>query len=301
MLIKVGKFIFPVDFVIMDIQEDTQVTLLLGRPFVEIGVGLIDVKKGELTLRVGEEAMHFNFNTSLKPSRLESTDCKTIETLVPIHPKLMIGCNFQNLINEKEMNFQYLDDLDCEFLHSSFDLKKSVFSMNKNSIETSSSNEEKAKETETSSEGLTLKELHRHLKYAFLELEKEKPVIISAALTEIEEHKLLEIMRKYKKTIAWSIEDLKRISPSICMHKILLEENEKTSIKHQRRLNSVMKEVFKKEELKWMNVGFIYAISDSPRVSLVHVVPKKGGFTMIRNEKNELIPTRTMTGWKVCI
>ena len=63
----------------------------------------------------------------------------------------------------------------------------------------------------------------------------------------------------------------------------------------------VMKEVVRKEVLKWLNVGFIYAISDSPWVSPVHVVPKKGGFAVIRNEKNELIPTITMTGWRVCI
>ena len=85
------------------------------------------------------------------------------------------------------------------------------------------------------------------------------------------------------------------------MHKILLEENARTSIEHQRRLNPVMKEVVGKEVLKWLNAGFIYAISDSPWVSPVHVVPKKGGFTMIKNEKNELIPIRTVTRWRVCI
>ena len=85
------------------------------------------------------------------------------------------------------------------------------------------------------------------------------------------------------------------------MHKNLLEENARISIEHQRRLNLVIKEVIRKEVLKWINVGFIYAISDSPWVSPVHVVPKKGGFTIIRNEKNELIPTRTVTGWRVCI
>ena len=85
------------------------------------------------------------------------------------------------------------------------------------------------------------------------------------------------------------------------MHKILLEDNAKTTIEHQRRLNPVMKEVVKNEVLKWLNAGFIYAILDSPWVSPVHVVPKKGGFTMIRNEKNELIPTRTVTAWRVCI
>ena len=80
------------------------------------------------------------------------------------------------------------------------------------------------------------------------------------------------------------------------MHKILLDDNAKTSIEHQRRLNLVMKEV-----RKWLNAGFIYAISNSSWVSPVHVVPKKGGFTVIRNENNELIPTRTVTGWRVCI
>ena len=62
-----------------------------------------------------------------------------------------------------------------------------------------------------------------------------------------------------------------------------------------------MKEVVRKEVLKWLNAGFIYAISNNPWVSPVHVVPKKGGFTMIKNEKNELIPTRTVTGWRVFI
>ena len=73
------------------------------------------------------------------------------------------------------------------------------------------------------------------------------------------------------------------------MHSILLEENAKTSIEHQRRLNTVMKDIVRKEVLKWLNEGFIYAISYSPWVSPVHVVPKNRGFTMIRNENNELI------------
>ena len=120
-------------------------------------------------------------------------------------------------------------------------------------------------------------------------------------MIENEEQKLLKILRKYKEAIAWSIEYLKGISPSICMHKILLEDNANTSIEHQRRLNLVMKDVVRKEVLKWLNAGFIYAISDSPWVSPVHVVPKKGGFTVIRNERNELILTRTVTRWRVCI
>ena len=146
-----------------------------------------------------------------------------------------------------------------------------------------------------------MKELPSHLKYEFLEPEKRKPVFISVALTESEEQKLLEILRKYKEAISWSIEDLKGIGPSICMHKIFLNDSAKTSIEHQRRLNFVMKEVVEKEVLKWLNAGFIYALSESSWVNSMHVVPKKGGFTVIKNEKNELIPTRIVTGWRVCI
>ena len=139
------------------------------------------------------------------------------------------------------------------------------------------------------------------MKYAFLGAEKAQPVIIATDLIVENEQKLIRILKKYKEAISWSVEDLKGISPSIYMHKILMEENAKASIKHQRRLNPVMKEVVRNEVLKWLNAGFIYAILDNPWVSPVHVVPKMGGFTVIRNEKNEPIPTRTMTRWRVCI
>ena len=218
-----------------------------------------------------------------------------------LNDELNSDCIIQHSINEIEMNFQYLESLDCEVMSSNLFNKETVSSINEKSQDEVSSKKQQAYEQETSAEGLTLKELPSHLKYEVLEPEKRKPVIISAALTEAEKQKLLVIMRKYKEAIAWSIEDLKGISPSICMHKILLEDIAKTSIEHQRRLNPVMKEVVIKEVLKWLNAGFIYVISDSSWVSPVHVVPKKGGFTVIRNEKNELIPTRTVTGWRVCI
>ena len=82
--IKVGKFIFPVDFIVIDIEEDKQVPLLLGRPFLATGVALMDVKKGELTLRVRDEAMHFNLNHSLKQPKLSNVDCEIVETKIPI-------------------------------------------------------------------------------------------------------------------------------------------------------------------------------------------------------------------------
>ena len=93
-LIKVGKIIFPVDFVIIDIEEDKQVPLQLGRPFLATGAALIDVKKGELTLRVGDEAVHFNLNHSLKQLELSNADCEIIETKTPISSEMINNCIF---------------------------------------------------------------------------------------------------------------------------------------------------------------------------------------------------------------
>ena len=107
------------------------------------------------------------------------------------------------------MNFQYLEHLEVEFLNSNFKLKEVVLSVEENSTEKSSNYEKKAIEVNTSSEGLILKELPENLKYAFLQPKKAKPVIVSTGLTELEEQKLLEILRKYNEAIAWSIDDLK--------------------------------------------------------------------------------------------
>ena len=126
-------------------------------------------------------------------------------------------------------------------------------------------------------------------------------VIISSALSQEEEDKLIEILRRHKRALAWPISDIKGISPIICMHKILMEESYKPTMEHQRRLNPTMKEVVRAKVLKLLNVGIIYAISDSSWVSPVQVVPKKGGMMVVRNEKNEVLPTRTVTGWRVCI
>ncbi|KAL5577892.1 hypothetical protein UlMin_019591 [Ulmus minor] len=142
---------------------------------------------------------------------------------------------------------------------------------------------------------LELKELPSHLRYAFLEESSYYPVIINSSLNDLEEEKLLRVLREHRKAIRWTIDDIKGISPSICMHKILMEETYKPLVQPQRRLNPSMQEVVKKEVVKLMDAGIIYPISDSSWVSPVQVVPKKGGMTVVKNDKNELIPTRTVT------
>ena len=159
----------------------------------------------------------------------------------------------------------------------------------------------KVQEAEKSCEGIILKELTKHLKYALLGEKNSQLVIIATDLTLEKEKNVVETLKMYKEAISRSMEDLKWISSSICMHTILMEENGNPSIEHQRRLNLMTKEVARKEVLKWLNVVFIFVILDSPWVSPIHVVPKKSGFIGIINEKNELIPIRTVIWWRMRI
>nr|GEZ72199.1 reverse transcriptase domain-containing protein [Tanacetum cinerariifolium] len=94
---------------------------------------------------------------------------------------------------------------------------------------------------------------------------------------------------------------LEGIDPEFCSHKILLEEDFSPKVQSQRRVNPKIHDVIKKEVEKLLDAGLIYPISDSPWVSPVHCVPKKGGMTVIKNDENELVPTRLVTGWRVCI
>lgn len=148
---------------------------------------------------------------------------------------------------------------------------------------------------------LELKPLPSHLRYAYLGEVSTLPVIILAQLTETQEGQLLKVLRKFKKAIGWTLAYIKGISPSFCMHKILLEDSSKNSIEAQRRLNPIMKEVVKKKIIKWLDAGIIYPISDSSWVSPDQCVPKKGGMTVVENAKNELIPTRVVTCWRICM
>ena len=127
------------------------------------------------------------------------------------------------------------------------------------------------------------KKLPNHLRYAYLREESTLPVIISSSLSNMEEEKLLRILKEHKEAIRWSLVNTKGIRPSMCMHSILLEEDSKPIVDAQRRFNPSMEEVVRKEVLKWSDARVIYHISDSSWVSPIQVVPKKGGTTVIIN------------------
>ncbi|XP_070013385.1 uncharacterized protein [Nicotiana sylvestris] len=111
----------------------------------------------------------------------------------------------------------------------------------------------------------------------------------------------LVVLQRRKKAIGWTLADIRGIIPSFCMQKIILEEDAKLSVEHQRRLNEAMQEDVKKEVIKWIYAGVVYPILDSSLTSSVQCVLKKEGMTMVTQEKNELIPTRTVTRWRVCM
>ncbi|GJR94331.1 reverse transcriptase domain-containing protein [Tanacetum coccineum] len=142
-----------------------------------------------------------------------------------------------------------------------------------------------------------LKDLPPHLEYAFLEDDNKLPVIIAKELSLGEKADLIKVLKSHKRAIAWKLSDIQGINPEFCTHKILMEEDYKPAVQHQRRVNPKIHDVIKNEVEKLLDAGLIYPISDSPWVSPIHCVPKKGGFTVVQNEENELIPTRLVTGW----
>ncbi|CAJ2669753.1 unnamed protein product [Trifolium pratense] len=267
-LVRVAEFVFPADFVILDMEDDAEVEpLLLGRPFLATGRALIDVEMGELMLRTHGEQVMFNVFKAMKHHDDEPQCFKVDE--IEICLRQLESCKVEETPKDFENVYAVVE-------------KESVGEDSKVVVP-------------------ELKELPSHLKYVFLGEDSSQPAIISSELSSLEAEKLVRVLRENKEAMGWSIEDLKGISPGFCMHKIKMEDEYKPVVQPQRRLNPTMKEVVKKEVLKLLKAGMIYPISDSAWVSPVHVVPKKGGMTVVRNEKNELIPTRTVTGWRMCI
>nr|GFB80370.1 reverse transcriptase domain-containing protein [Tanacetum cinerariifolium] len=137
-----------------------------------------------------------------------------------------------------------------------------------------------------------IKELPPHLEYAFLGDNGKWPVIIAKDLSSNEKTTLINVLKTRKKAIAWKLTNIKGIDPEFCSHKILLEEDYSPKVQSQRRVNPKIHDVIKKEVENLLDARLIYPISDSPRVSPIHYVPKKGGMTVIKNDENELVPTR---------
>nr|GEZ03677.1 reverse transcriptase domain-containing protein [Tanacetum cinerariifolium] len=348
---KVGVFQFPADFVVVDFEPDPRVPLILRRCFLKTDRALIDVHKGELTLRIKKEAITYNLDQTVRYSaNYDQMTTNKIDVICEIYSQEVLG--FSDVITSGsptpdddliisttsptltpfgDSDFLLFEEADA-FLGLEDDpdspkinpfyydpegeilLLEAILNSeplpplpNHEQYLPSYKKELKACEAKTvkSSDDeppeVELKDLPPHLEYAFLEGDNTLPIIIAKELGDEEKSALIKVLKSHKRAIAWKLSDIQGINPEFCTHKILMEEDYKPAVQHQRRVNPKIHNVIKKEVKKLLDAGLIYPISDSPWVSPVHCVPKKGGFTMVENEENELIPTRLVTGWRVCI
>ncbi|XP_061369481.1 uncharacterized protein LOC133312326 [Gastrolobium bilobum] len=200
-LVKIDKFIFPADFVILNMEEDAEIPLLLGRPFLATARAMIDVKQGKLMLRMNEETITIDVFESMKhPS--DGGDCFMVDIIQEAVDDTM----------KEESSPLELEQINEE---AEFSDKEPVVEELKR----------KKDDIPLGAPKVELKELPPNMKYAFLGNNKTYPVIISVELSTMEEEKLLKVLKKHKAAIGWSFSDLKGINPSFCTHKILMEDD----------------------------------------------------------------------------
>ncbi|GKE12673.1 reverse transcriptase domain-containing protein [Tanacetum coccineum] len=271
--VRVGKFHFLADFVVVDYVVDPRVPLILGRPFLRMERALIDVYACE---EYSQEVLGFSDDSKKEieaylasdsvPPGIEDAEFDPVGDI----------CLIEEMLNNDPYSPIPPKDLKCEELKT---VKSSV----------------------DEPPELKLKDELSHLEYAFLEGTNKLPVIIAKNLKDEENERLIKVLKSYKQAIAWKLSDIKGIDPQFCTHKILMEDDFKPAVQHQRRVNPKIHEVIKKEVVKLLDARLIYPISDSPWVSLVHCVPKKGGMTVVTNEDNKLIPTRFLGYFQISI
>ncbi|GJW93407.1 reverse transcriptase domain-containing protein [Tanacetum coccineum] len=315
--VKVGTFFFPADFVVVDYVADPRAPLILGRPFLRTARALIDVHGELMTLRHDDQSVTFkvgdtktfSYNIIESVNRVDVIDIACEEYVQEV---LEISKRSDFLMEEIDAFLEH-DDSIPPGVDGIYDSEgDTVYLEELLSVINSDPNlppspvceinvPEKVKSSCEDPPDLELKDLPSHLEYAFLEGDDKLPVIIAKNLKDEDKTALIKVLKSHKHAIAWKISDIKGIDPQFCTHKILMEENAKPVVQHQRRVNPKIHEVIKQEVIKLLDAGLIYPISDSPWVSPVHCVPKKGGITVVKNEENELIPTRLVTGWRVCI
>nr|GEW03761.1 reverse transcriptase domain-containing protein [Tanacetum cinerariifolium] len=269
--VKVGKFHFPTDFVVVDSIVNPRVPLILGRPFLMTERALIDVYGEELTFPCEEyiqEVLGFFDNSKSGNPTLISDPIIALSSpsLTPFEGGDFILEEIEACLTSKSIPLGINDtDLDLE---GDIRLLKELLN-NDPSLSPLPPKELNVEEIKTvrscidEPPELELKELPSHLEYAFLEETDKLPVIISKDLKDEEKS-------------------------------ALLKGDFNPTVQHQRRVNSKIHEVIKKEFIKLLDAGLIYPVFDSPWVSPVHCVPKKSGITVVENEDNELIPTRCM-------
>ena len=211
-LVKVDKFIFLENFIILDMEEDKEIPIILGRPFLATGITMIDVQRGELKLRVQDDEIKFNvFEAVRHPT--ESDTCfmiETVEAIVSSHSgptdpleTSMVQSESEELGEEAKEYVKWMD-----FFQPN---RRKYYEPLSEIAQTFVPSFEQPPKMEQ-------KPLPSHLRYASLRDASTLLMIISASLTAAEEDKLLRVLRDHKDVLGWSLADLKWIRPSMCMH-----------------------------------------------------------------------------------
>ncbi|XP_071932871.1 uncharacterized protein [Coffea arabica] len=279
-LVQMNELIFPTDFYILDMGDERSLNpspILLSRPFFSTARTKIDVNEGTLSMKFDGETETFE---------LGGEDALQVALIKPLELGASLDVDMRDELHHA-----------VEVLHSLPTVSSMYELTSLFVLETHA----KLLPSVVQAPDLELKPLLKHLKYVFLGDRETLPVIISAHLFPSQEERLVRLLRNHKEAIGWSIADIKGISPSLCMHRIRLEADAKPVRQAQQRLNPLMMEVVKKEILKLLEVGIIFAISDRPWVNPVQVVPKKAGVTVEENQEGDMVPVRKATGWRQCI
>nr|GFA76729.1 reverse transcriptase domain-containing protein [Tanacetum cinerariifolium] len=311
--IKVGKFYFPANFVILDFVADPRVPLLLGRPFLITAHALIDVYEGEITLRHDDQSLtlkcgdtpsiFYNNLESLNKVDLIDATCEEFSQAVlgfiddvstevssPIYKPIVLS-SLQNLTPFDAIDFLLLEEADAFIAIDDEPISSNI----------------DATYYDPEGDILILEALLNNdpeplsnQKDFFLTLHKDLK-LLNQRLNQKKTNNPKLNLKSCHLTLTWKLMDIKGIDPEFCSHKILLEEEHSLKVQSKRRVNPKIHDVIKKEVEKLLDAGLIYPISNSSWVSPIHCVPKKGGMTVIKNDENELVPTRLVTGWRVCI
>nr|GFC49911.1 reverse transcriptase domain-containing protein [Tanacetum cinerariifolium] len=257
---KVGVFHFPADFVVVDFEPDPRVPLILGRCFLKTSRALIDVHKGELTFRIENKAITYNLDQTVRYSanynQMTVNKIDVVESACEEYSQEVLGfSNFTACGTPTPQNdpivFATSPTLtpfgDSDFLL--FEEADAFLEQNLPSFK----EELKAYEAQTVKSSVDeppkveLKDLPHHLEYAFLEGDNKLPVIIAKELRSEKKDALIKVLKSHKRAIAWKLSDIQDINLEFCTHKILMEEDYKPTVQHQRRVNPKIHDVIKKE------------------------------------------------------
>ncbi|GJW51789.1 reverse transcriptase domain-containing protein [Tanacetum coccineum] len=293
--VNVGKFQFPADFVVVDFEPDPRVPLILGRCFLKTSHALIDVYEGEITLRVGKEAITFNLDQTSKYTadynHMTVNKIDVIDMACDEYSQEVLGFSnviasgnptpyFEPIVSTAAPNLTPFGDSDfllMEEADSFLALEDDPTSSEVDPTYQDPEGDILILEAILNSEPpLPLPNHEQYMPEVRKELKLCEAKTVEPSIDEPPEVELKDCTNHLEYAF---------LEPEFCTHKILMEEDYEPSVQSQRRVNPKIHDVIKKEVEKLLDAGLIYPISDSPWVSPVHCVPKKGGMTVITNSK----------------